>query len=416
MQEEKLPEPLDLSSFDNLSESTQAPSANPAPASTQLVTTSDARLAATPPSPRLVEVANLSPEDLAAAKASAAKIDFRRTDTLLSHGDHVLAEIAQSSRQLLAGVRLGDAGEVGRIAAAVIDGVKILRIQDLQAESSADKSAAKPKGIMGKIMGTLSEAHTAFKGFQENRKKFLTLMDQEEAKARKTKADLAVSVANLDQQAVAIKKSLYGLKIEIAAGQIALDRGEEELEALRLHAISTGDPTEAAEVMEYRNALANFRGKIAEMRENLVGSALLIPIIGQNRNAAETRMMKISNGMLVVIPRLMAVASQAAVQVDIRRAADESEKLDEAARQLTLLASKGAHDAATSAARSLGGDQRNIDVLAKVADEAIQTMNEVIAIEREVAAGDRDREAKLTAIRDRLGVGMRGVAQNALKE
>ncbi len=131
------------------------------------------------------------------------------------------------------------------------------------------------------------------------------------------------------------------------------------------------------------------------MRENLVGSAMLIPIIAQNRQAAETRMMKISNGMLVVIPRLMAVASQAAVQVDIRRGADEAEKLDEAARQITLLASKGAHDAATSAARSLGGDQRNIDVLAQVADEAIRTMHEVIDIEREVASGDREREAKL---------------------
>jgi len=326
----------------------------------------------------------------------------------------VLAEIAQSSRQLLAGVRLGDAGEVGRIAAAVIDGVKILRIQDLQAEAKGENTA-KPKGFVGKLLGTLADAHTAFKGFAENRKKFLTLMDQEEAKARRTKADLAVAVANLDQQTGAIKRSLYGLKIQIAAGQIALDRGEEELEKLRLHAISTGEPAEAAEVMEFRNAIANFRGKIAEMRENLVASALLIPIIGQNKQAAETRMMKISNGMLVVIPRLMAVASQAAVQADIRRAADESEKLDEAARQLTLLASKGAHDAATSAARSLGGDQRNIDVLAQVADEAIQTMNEVIQIEREVAAGDRDREAKLTAIRDRLGVGMRGAAQNALK-
>jgi len=168
-------------------------------------------------------------------------------------------------------------------------------------------------------------------------------------------------------------------------------------------------------VLEVRGALANFRGKIAEMRENLVASALLIPIIGQNRKAAETRMMKISNGMLVVIPRLMAVASQAVVQVDIRHAAEESEKLDEAARQLTLLASKGAHDAATSAARSLGGDQRNIDVLAKVADEAIQTMHEVIEIEREVAAGDREREAKLAAVRDRLAAGMRGVTQAAVQ-
>src|SRR6516162_2267656 len=164
-----------------------------------------------------------------------------------------------------------------------------------------------------------------------------------------------------------------------------------------------------ADVMEIRSALANFRGKIADMRESLVGSATLIPIMGQNRKAAETRIMKISDGLLVVIPRLMALASQAAVQVDISRAAKESEKLDDAARQITVLASKGAHQAATSAARSLGGDARNIEVLAQAADEAIRTMQEVMQIEREVAAADREREAKLAAIRDRLISGMRGV-------
>jgi hypothetical protein len=142
---------------------------------------------------------------------------------------------------------------------------------------------------------------------------------------------------------------------------------------------------------------------------------MLIPIIGQNKQAAETRMMKISNGMLVVIPRLMAVASQAVVQVEIRNAANEAAKLDEASRQITLLASKGAHDAATSAARSLGGDQRNIDVLAQVADEAIATMHEVIDIEREVAAGDREREAKLAEIRNRLVTGMQGVNARAVE-
>jgi hypothetical protein len=126
--------------------------------------------------------------------------------------------------------------------------------------------------------------------------------------------------------------------------------------------------------------------------------------------------MQVSNGMLVVIPRLMAVASQAVVQVDIKRAADEAEKLDDAARRVTLLASKGAHEAATSAARSLGGDQRNIDVLAQVADQTIKTMHEVMEIEREVAAGDREREAKLAAIRDRLVQGMQGVNAAALQK
>jgi uncharacterized protein YaaN involved in tellurite resistance len=404
--------PLDLSLIDDL------PPA-PAPLVTRVVgssspaTGADARLAAQPPLERLVEVANLSPDDLAAANASAENINFRKTATLLAHGDGVLGGIASASRQLLTGVRLGDAGAVGDIAAAVIDGVKILRISDLQAASTG--AGGKPKGILGRIMGVVSDAQAAYKGFKENRKKFLELMDAEQAKARKVKADLGVTIDLLDEQALAIRSSLHNLKIEIAAGQLAIDRGQEELEALRLHAIETGDPADAADVQEFRGAIANFRGKIAEMRESLVGSAMLIPIIGQNKQAAETRMMKISNGMLVVIPRLMAVASQAVVQVEIRNAADEAEKLNEANRQITLLASKGAHDAATTAARSLGGDQRNIDVLAQVADETIKTMNEVIDIEREVAAGDREREAKLADVRNRLIKGMQGVNARSLE-
>ena len=401
--------PLDLAIFDDLD---PVPANLPVPAAPDAVT--DPRLALEPPPSRLVEIGSLGPEDRAHAELSAGRIDFRKTATLLAHGDGVLAEIAQSSRQLLAGVRLGDAGEVGRIAASVIDGVKILRIEDLQAEAAGGGQPAARKGLLGRLMGAAADAHTAFKGFAEGRKRFLELMDEEQAKARKTRADLAVSIELLDQQAAAIRRSLHGLKNEIAAGQIALDRGQEELEALRQNALRTGDAADAADVLEFRGALANFRGKIAEMRENLVGSAMLIPIIAQNRQAAETRMMKISNGMLVVIPRLMAVASQAAVQVDIRRGAEEAGKLDEAARRITLLAARGSHDAATSAARSLGGDGRNIDVLAQVADEAIRTMHEVIDIEREVAGADREREARLTAIRDRLVTGMQGVNRHAV--
>jgi uncharacterized protein YaaN involved in tellurite resistance len=408
--------PLDLSAFDNLEALPVArptlPIVGPTP---QPPAIADPRLAPEPAPGRLVEVANLGAEDIADAQASAAKVDFRNTSTLLAHGEGMLARIAQASRQLLTGVRLGEAGDVGRIAASVIDGVKILRIEDLQAEARSEKVAS-PKGLIGRLIGAAADAHSAFKSFMKNRQTFLDLMDGEQAKARKTKSDLTVAVQLLDQQATAIRQSLHGLKIEIAAGQIALDRGQEELEKLRQHAVETGDPADAADVMEFRSALANFRGKIAEMRENLVGSAMLIPIIGQNRKAAETRIMKISDGLLVVIPRLMAVASQAVVQVDIARAAQESEKLDDAARQITLLASKGAHEAATSAARSLGGDARNIAVLAQVADESIKTMREVIEIEREVAAADSEREAKLVAIRDKLVHGMQGVNAAALQK
>lgn len=407
-------EPLDLSTIVG-PDLPVAPSPATDASAQALVAADDPRLLPQPRLQRLVEVANLAPDELTAATQSAQRIDFRKIHSLLQHGDHVLAGIAEASRKLLTGVRVGEAGDVGRIAAAVIDGVKILRIQDLQGEA-AGNTPARRSGVLGKLLGAVADAHTAFKGFQENRKHFLALMDEEQAKARKTKADLGVTIELLDQQALAIRDSLHKLKIQIAAGQIALDRGEDEVEALRQQASQSGDPADAADVLEFRSALANFRGKVADMREALVGSAMLIPIIGQNRNAAETRLMKVSNGMLVVIPRLMAVASQAVVQVQLRNVAHESEKLDEASRQITLLASKGAHDAATSAARSLGGDSRNIDVLAQVADETVRTMHEVIDIEREVAAGDREREAKLAEVRDRLVKGMQGVSLHALEQ
>ena len=55
-------------------------------------------------------------------------------------------------------------------------------------------------------------------------------------------------------------------------------------------------------------------------------------------------------------------------------------------------------------------------MLAQVADEAIKTMNEVIDIEREVAAADRERETRLLEVRDRLVKGMQGVSQRAIEQ
>lgn len=217
--------PLDLSLFNDFTPAT------PEPVSARAVTMlpketeiTDPRLVPEAPPPLLVDVSKLSLDEQTAAEQAAARINFRDTASLLSHGDGVLARIAQSSRQMLTGVRLGDTGAIGDIAAAVIDGVKILRIQDLRAEADGGRPGAR-KGLLGRLLGSVADMHSAFKGFAENRKTFLDLMDQEQAKARKTKADLAVAIQLLDQQATAIRNSLHGLKIEIAAGQIALDRG-----------------------------------------------------------------------------------------------------------------------------------------------------------------------------------------------
>jgi len=364
------------------------------------------------PAEKLVDISRFPAEEAAKARALADTIDFSNTLTTIQFVDTALLPIAQISRQLFNDTTVGEAGEVGRVAAAVIDGVKILRIEDLQRE--ATEVAPKAAGFMGKVFGVGKVAHSAIKGFKENRTKFLTVMDREEAKARAAKADLMTTVQLLDEQAKAVRQGVSALTRGIAAAQIALDRGEIEGEALRLAAVESNNAADAAAAMDHRNTLANFRGKIADLQESMISAATLIPLIASNRKAAETRIMKLSNAISLTLPRLMAIASQAVVQAETARAGEEVAKLDEANRQITALAGKGAHDAAVSAARSLGGDDRNIEALAQLAQQTIATMHEVLQIEEENTQRNAQREQQLIAVRDSLVSGMRSVQSAAL--
>ena len=409
--------PLDLSAYLN-PESPEPTAANGE--STALVAAEPALAANLPPEvqapmapmARLVDLASLSPEQRAMAEERAKAIRFDDATSTLNFVDNALAPLATASRRLLSETTVGEAGEIGRIAAAVIDGIKILRIEELQEE--AREAAPKATGFLSRLGRLGKVAHSAIKSFQENRKAFLALMDEEVARARRIKSDLMITIQQLDQQSQSVRTGVSELSISIAAMQLALDRGLVEAEQLRQVALRTNTAGDAAIAMDYRNTLANFRGRIADLREAMISAASLIPLIASNRKAAETRVSKLSTGIMVTIPRLMAVAAQAVVQADTRRAGEESEKLDDAARKITELAVQGTHEAAVDAARSLGGDPRNLETLAAAADQSIATMREVQEIEQQVLAQDRAREQQLIAIRDKLVTGMRGVQAQAL--
>jgi len=408
-------QPLDLSAFASLAapDATENPASGPATSDLPAETAASSEIAAPMPAfERLVELSTLPAELQTRAHQLAASIRFEDTASTLTFIEHTLQPIAQVSRQLLADTTVGNAGEIGQIAAAVIDGIRILRIDELQAE--AHKAAPKAASLLGKVMSLGRLTHDAVQSFTENRKKFLTLMDAEEARARKAKADLLTTVQLLDDQSQAVRHGVGNLTIAIAAAQIALDRGVQEAEDLRQLALRSNTSGDAAIAMDRRNTLANFRSQTADMREAMVSAATLIPLIASNRKAAVTRISQLNSGILLTLPRLMAVASQAAVEADVRRGGQEKEKLDEANRRVTEIAGRAAHDAAISAAKSLQGDSRNLEALSTLADQTISTMQEVLKIEQDAADDDRQREQELVRVRDRLVSGMRGVQQTAL--
>ena len=407
-------EPLDLAKFEALAGEATSPVGSPTPLATVESNVLPSELAKAVTVTRLVDPAALSPEKLQRAQAIAATIDFTQTQTTLAFVEDTLKPVAQISRQLLADTQVKEMGEVGRVATAVLEGINILRLDDLKKE--AQGVAPKATGLFGKVLAMSKVAGSALKSFEANRRQFLTLMDREEARARAVKADLTVTVQLLDQQSQAVRQSISDLTVAIAAGQLALDRGLQESERLRQVALASQNPGDAAVALDYRRTLLTFESRVADLRQAMIASAALVPVIALNRQAAETRIAKLTDGLLLTLPRLMTAASQAAVQADLKRAATEHAKLEEADRRVMALAGEGAHEAAVSAAQSLASDPRNLQALAALAEQTQATMREVLAIEQGVRQTHAEQEQQLITIRNDLVKGMTAIQAEGLAQ
>jgi uncharacterized protein YaaN involved in tellurite resistance len=358
--------------------------------------------------PRLVEIDKLPPEMIEEAHRRAGLIDFGNLNSLLDHGTGALGQLAQVSDRMLAGRTVGGSDAVGEIAASVLDGVKILRIGDLQKIARGEK--AEGAGWLSKVGGMLGGAKDALSGFAENRKKFNTLMDQQEAKARATLADLKRNIDSFEDMFQALRHGVRELNIDIAAGQLALERGQQEQEALRLKAIETNDPVDAAEVMEIRGRIANFAGLLGDQREGLMRAAITVPMIKSTRKASEARIVSLHGALTKTIPNLKSACAVAVGQLDNRRAAGAREALNEADRQVLGLVADGTLDAARTTAAQRGVDARQIEALSQAADKVTQALKEMVENDRLAVDRAQQQEAELRKVRDRLTSGMREVA------
>jgi len=357
--------------------------------------------------PRLVDLDRLPADMVTEAHRRADAIDFGDLNTLLEHGNGALGQLAQVSDRMLAGRSLGQSEAVGEIAASVLDGVRILRIADLQKIARGEQPGS--SGLLARVGSLLGGAKDALAGFAENRKQFNTLMDAQEAKARRTIADLKRNIDSFEAMYQALRHAVRELNIDIGGGQCALERGQAEVEALRQQAIASNDPVQAAEVMELRGRIANFAGHLAEQREGLMRAALTIPMLKATREAAEARIMALHSALTKTIPNLKAACAVAVGQADNRSAAAAREALNEADRRILDLVADGTLDAARSTAAQRGVDPRQIEVLSLAAEKITQALAEMTENDRLTVERTRAQETELVALRDRVADSMRQI-------
>ena len=96
---------------------------------------------------QLVVADRLSPKTIASPKQLSIEISSKNTAIAREISGKSMAPIKQNTRSLLNNVRMNDMDTLGATASSIIDGIKILRLDDLKKEAHSNIPAPVHKGI-----------------------------------------------------------------------------------------------------------------------------------------------------------------------------------------------------------------------------------------------------------------------------
>ncbi|MGY8607685.1 hypothetical protein ACTVH1_18810 [Gluconobacter cerinus] len=359
----------------------------------------------------LIDLARMPEAFLRQAEGRSQALDITRPETIQKAIDVALKPLTEASRALIGKTSVRDAGEMGGIVTEIMTSVKILKLNDIRKEMLEQTGPA--KGLFRRAGKMLSLGKSAIQSYGANRQKFINVLAAQEAKVRRMKADGVVALQLQSEEDRALRSAVSELRLTIAAFQMLHDRASAHYEALRVQAVESCDPAEAAFALQYRSRLLILESTIVDTKEALQGAANLVPVLSMNTKSMEIRVAKL-NSVLTMLPEVTAASSQAIMAANMMDMHSEGEKIAEARRIVGLKALEATHDVAVNAARCLGGDSRNLDYLQRMAERTVQTLKEVQGLEDEARTRNTEREQGLQQIQHSLMEGMLSIQKESL--
>lgn len=359
----------------------------------------------------LIDLTRMPDAFLRQAEGRSQELDIARPETIQKAIDVALKPLTEASRALIGKTSVRDAGEMGGIVTEIMTSVKILRLDDIRKEMLEQTGPA--KGLFRRAGKMLSLGKSAIQSYGANRQKFINVLTTQEAKVRRMKADGVVALQLQSEEDRALRSAVSELRLTIAAFQMLHDRASAHYEALRVQALESRDPADAAFALQYRSRLLILESTIGDTKEALQGAANLVPVLAMNTKSMEIRVAKL-NSVLTLLPEVTAASSQAIMAANMMDMHSEGEKIAEARRVVGLKALEATHDVAVNAARCLGGDSRNLDYLQQMAERTVQTLKEVQGLEDEARTRNTEREQGLQQIQHSLMEGMLSIQKESL--
>lgn len=330
----------------------------------------------------------LAPEEQAAVREFAKKIDVTNAAQVLSYGSAAQKNIADFSSQALEQVRTKDLGEVGDM------------LSDLVAQlNGIDTSVEQPKGLKGlfkKASRSFSDIKTKYDKAEVNVNKITDALNQHWITLNKD----IVTMDNMYEMNQAYFKELT---MYILAGKLRLEElRSTQLTALQSKAQQSGKPEDAQAANDFATQLDRFEKKIHDLELTRVISIQMAPQIRLIQNNDAMMVEKIQTAIDSTIPLWKSQMVLALSLYNSQQAMEATHDVSEVTNELLRRNAATLHTGSVGVAKEAERGIVDLETLQETNKELIATLEDVRKIQDDSRVRRAQAEVELGRIEGQL--------------
>ena len=334
---------------------------------------------------RVLEDAKLSPQELAQVESFVKQIDIENSRAIMEYGAGTQKKLAEFSEKTLENVRTKDLGEVGKT------------ISELMVELKGFDAENEKKGFFRrKADEKLTSIRAKYGKVEKNVEQITHVLEQHQV-------TLLKDVEVLDRMYNLNMAYFKEISMYILAGKKRLKIArEEELVALQKKAEETGDQEDVQKARDFADMCDRLEKKIYDLELTRNISIQTAPQLRLVQNSDAVMAEKIQSTIVNTIPLWK---NQMVIAVGIEHTAQAAKAQREVTDTTNELLKKNAEAmkiASVEAAKEAERGIVDIETLQSTNNTLIQTLDEVLTIQKDGREKRANAEVELARIEDEL--------------
>jgi uncharacterized protein YaaN involved in tellurite resistance len=327
----------------------------------------------------------------------AASVAITDSNAIATFGAGPQRKLSGFLDQLLADTRADEIGTAGALVTELATDIKALDLPAVRRETAGRPALLAALPVIGKY-------YSAVRRFRALHARIADHLAEIERRADTHLGKLKAGNAGLDRLLDATEANLRELEMWVAGGQQALLRMRAAFAAERDALAGGRDPVRFARLRDMAEQINAFETRLVRMHVAFTRGVLAIP---QIRTAQQAGRIEIQNTLDTLLIVRVAALNQ------ISRASDATAARRRIGRELQEIGIDALDHAYTAAKRTQGDMGGDIDVLGRMTEKMLATIDRGLQIDRDNRARRAAAVRQLGEVRQRLLEGLRAQTDRA---